>query len=285
MTALDVTAASEAPAAAPARPRNKPRKHRGERALHWFTWALIIWLALPIAVVIGFSFNNPHGRYNYTWTGFTFKYWGPDLFSVPGLTSAMEHSLLIAAVATIGATILGTFVGLALGKYRFRGQSGTNLVQFACIAAPEIVLGSSLATFFLQLRIQEGALTVIAAHIMFCLSFVAITVRARVLTLDPAVEEAAKDLGAGPWETFRLVTLPMIMPGVISGAMLAFALSIDDFITTAFTSGSYVTYPLWIWSVSRQGLPPQVNVMGSLIFLVGVLIAVGNAVVARRRRV
>ena len=189
----------------------------------------------------------------------------------------------MAVVATIGATVLGTLVGLALGKYRFRGQGVTNLVQFACIAAPEVVLGSSLATFFLQLRIQEGALTVMAAHIMFCMSFVAITVRARVLTLDPSVEDAAKDLGAGPWDTFRLVTLPMILPGVIAGAMLAFALSIDDFITTEFTSGSFVTYPLWIWSVSRQGLPPQVNVMGSIVFAVGVLFAVANSVVSRRR--
>jgi spermidine/putrescine transport system permease protein len=266
-------------------PRQKvwKRKKNGERVLHWFTWAVIIWLALPIAVVIAFSFNNPHGRYNYSWTGFTLKYWGPKLFAIPDLTTAMEHSLEVAAVATIGATVLGTLVGLALGKYRFRGQGLTNLVQFACIAAPEVVLGSSLATFFLQMRIQEGALTVMAAHIMFCMSFVAITVRARVLTLDPAVEDAAKDLGAGPWETFRLVTLPMIMPGVIAGAMLAFALSIDDFITTEFTSGSFVTYPLWIWSVSRQGLPPQVNVMGSIVFAVGVLLAIANSVVARRR--
>jgi spermidine/putrescine transport system permease protein len=189
----------------------------------------------------------------------------------------------VAVIATIGATVLGTMVGLALGKYKFRGQGLTNLVQFACISAPEVVLGSSLATFFLQLKIQEGAFTVIAAHIMFCMSFVAITVRARVLTLDPSVEDAAKDLGAGPWDTFRLVTLPMILPGVIAGAMLAFALSIDDFITTEFTSGSFVTYPLWIWSVSRQGLPPQVNVMGSIVFAVGVIFAIVNSVVSRRR--
>ena len=263
--------------------RVKQRKKRGERILHWFTWALIIWLALPIAVVILFSFNNPHGRYNYTWTGFTLKWWGPALFQYPELTSAMGHSLEVAVTATLGATILGTLIGLALGKYRFRGQSATNLVQFACIAAPEVVLGSSLATFFLQLRIKEGMLTVIAAHIMFCVSFVAITVRARVLTLDASVEEAAKDLGAGPWDTFRLVTLPMILPGVVAGALLAFALSIDDFITTEFTSGSFMTYPLCIWSVSRQGLPPQADVMGWIIFLCGALAAGGWAFFQRRR--
>ena len=281
MTTLTTPAARQAPGSA--RKRVKQRKKLGERVLHWFTWALIIWLALPIAVVILFSFNNPHGRYNYTWTGFTLKWWGPALLQYPELTTAMLHSLEVAVIATLGATILGTLIGLALGKYRFRGQSATNLVQFACIAAPEVVLGSSLATFFLQLRVQEGMATVIAAHIMFCLSFVAITVRSRVLTLDKSVEEAAKDLGAGPWETFRLVTLPMIMPGVIAGALLAFALSIDDFITTEFTSGSFMTYPLWIWSVSRQGLPPQANVMGSIIFLVGALTAGGWALVQRRR--
>lgn len=263
----------------------KVRQHKkaGERVLHWFTWAVIIWLALPIAVVIAFSFNNPHGRYNYSWTGFTFKYWGSKLFAIPDLTTAMEHSIEVAAVATLGATVLGTLVGLAVGKYKFRGQGVSNLVQFAAISAPEVVLGSSLATFFLQLHIQENALTVMAAHVMFCMSFVAITVRARVVGLDPSVEDAAKDLGASPWDTFRLVTLPMIMPGVVAGAMLAFALSIDDFITTEFTSGSFVTYPLWIWSVSRQGLPPQVNVMGSIIFAVGVLFAIATSVVSRRR--
>jgi len=280
-----ITEAPATPAPAQGGPRKRARRQskRGQRFLHWFTWAVIIWLALPIAVVILFSFNNPHGRFNYTWTSFTLKWWGPKLFEYPGLTTAMEHSLEIAVIATVGATILGTLIGLALGKYRFRGQSATNLVQFACIAAPEVVLGSSLATFFLQLRIQEGMLTIICAHIMFCVSFVAITVRARVLTLDPAVEEAAKDLGAGPWETFRMVTLPMIMPGVIAGALLAFALSIDDFITTEFTSGSYMTYPLWIWSVSRQGLPPQADVMGSIIFLVGALGAGAYAIFAKRR--
>jgi spermidine/putrescine transport system permease protein len=281
MTILTTTPATKAPSGSGR--RVKQRKKRGERILHWFTWALIIWLALPIAVVILFSFNNPHGRFNYTWTGFTLKWWGPALFEYPELTSAMEHSVEVAVIATLGATILGTMVGLALGKYRFRGQGAANLVQFACIAAPEVVLGSSLATFFLQLRLQEGMLTVIAAHIMFCVSFVAITVRARVLTLDRSVEEAAKDLGAGPWDTFRLVTLPMILPGVIAGALLAFALSIDDFITTEFTSGSFMTYPLWIWSVSRQGLPPQADVMGSIIFLGGALTAGCWALFQRRR--
>ena len=270
MTTLTTTPVTTAPSG-PGR-RVKQRKKRGERILHWFTWALIIWLALPIAVVILFSFNNPHGRYNYTWTGFTTKWWGPALFQYPELTSAMGYSLEVAVIATLGATILGTLVGLALGKYRFRGQSATNLVQFACIAAPEVVLGSSLATFFLQLRFKEGILTVIAAHIMFCVSFVAITVRARVLTLDASVEEAAKDLGAGPWETFRLVTLPMILPGVIAGALLAFALSFDEVIVTTFTAGAQSTLPIFILNNINRGTQlPVINVVAFVVICLTVI--------------
>jgi spermidine/putrescine transport system permease protein len=271
-------------AQAPATPRRRRGRRRlGDRLLKIYTWAVIVWLALPIAAVILFSFNNPRGRFNYTWVGFTLKWWGPKLFQYPSLTKAMANSIIIGLVATVVATALGTFIGLALGKYRFRGQGATNLVQFAAISAPEIVLGSSLLTFFIILRLPLGYLTIIIAHVAFCVSFVAITVRSRALTLDPFIEEAARDLGAGPWDTFRLVTLPMIWPGVMAGALLAFALSIDDFITTNFVAGLQVqTYPLWIWGATKEGLPPQVDVMGTIIFAAGVLLAITNAVRARR---
>ena len=277
-------------AGAPAPPaRDRPRRPRtrlGDRLLHVYTWVVIVWLALPIGAVILFSFNNPKGRLNYTWVGFTLKWWGPKLFQYPSLTRAMGNSLIVAVVATLLATALGTLVGLALGKYRFRGQGATNLVQFAAISAPEIVLGSALLTFFITLRLPLGYVTIIIAHVMFCVSFVAITVRARALTLDPYIEEAARDLGAGPWDTFRLVTLPMIFPGVLAGALLAFALSIDDFITTNFVAGLQVqTYPLWIWGAEKEGLPPQVDVFGTIIFAAGVLIAVGNVLRSRRRAI
>jgi spermidine/putrescine transport system permease protein len=155
-------------------------------------------------------------------------------------------------------------------------------VQFAAISAPDIVLASSLLAFFVTLRVPLGLPTIIVAHIMFCLSFVAVTVRARVLTLDRSLEEAARDLGAGPWATFRLVTLPLIFPGVLAGALLAFAISIDDFVVTSFVSGSTQTFPLWIWSATRNGLPPQVDVLGTLIFLVGLIIAATSALLGRR---
>ena len=232
--------------------------------------------------MIMFSFNNPHGRFNFTWVGFTLKWYGPHLLDYPSLTTAMENSLIVAFAATVGSVVLGTLVGLALGKYRFRGLGTANLVQFAAISAPDIVLASSLLAFFVTLRVPLGLPTIIVAHIMFCLSFVAVTVRARVLTLDRSLEEAARDLGAGPWATFRLVTLPLIFPGVLAGALLAFAISIDDFVVTSFVSGSTQTFPLWIWSATRNGLPPQVDVLGTLIFVAGLVIAATSALFGRR---
>jgi spermidine/putrescine transport system permease protein len=262
-----------------------PRAGRGrwgDRLLHLYTWAIIGWLCLPISVMIAFGFNDTKSRLNISWQGFTFK-WYEQLFTVPDLTTALENSLTIAIVATLGSAVFGTLIGLALGKYRFRGQGSLNIVQFAAISAPETVLGAALLSFFVQLNVGRGYWTIVIAHIMFSLSFVAITVRARVLTLDPSIEEAARDLGAGGWTVFRLVTLPIIFPAVLAGSLLAFALSIDDFIITSFNSGSTLTFPLWIWGAQKNGLPPQVNVMGTLIFMGGVLLAVGNALVARRR--
>lgn len=277
-------ARDSAPAASPAaaRGQRRPRRRWGDRLLFAWTWLIIIWLALPIAVMIMFSFNNPHGRFNFTWVGFTLKWYGPHLLDYPSLTTAMENSLIVAFAATVGSVVLGTLVGLALGKYRFRGLGTANLVQFAAISAPDIVLASSLLAFFVTLRVPLGLPTIIVAHIMFCLSFVAVTVRARVLTLDRSLEEAARDLGACLWATFRLVTLPLIFPGVLAGALLAFAISIDDFVVTSFVSGSTQTFPLWIWSATRNGLPPQVDVLGTLIFVAGLVIAAGSALFGRR---
>jgi spermidine/putrescine transport system permease protein len=261
----------------------KRRGRWADRLLYGYTWLIIVWLCLPIAVMIAFGFNNTKGRLNLTWQGFTFKWYG-QLFSVPDLTTALVNSLTIALIATLGSAVLGTLIGLALGRYRFRGQGALNLVQFAAISAPETVMGASLLSFFVQLNVGRGYWTIVVAHIMFSLSFVAVTVRSRVLTLDPAIDEAARDLGATGWTAFRLVTLPMIFPAVLAGGLLAFALSIDDFIITSFNSGSTLTFPLWIWGAQKNGLPPQVNVMGTLIFVAGVLLAVGNALLARRRR-
>ncbi len=260
----------------------RPRTRLGDRMLKAYVWLIIAWLFLPIAVMIVFGFNDTRSKSNVTWQGFTVKWW-TRLGDYPELTEAVLNSLRIALLATAITTVIGTLMGLALGRYRFRGQGATNLVLFAAIASPELVMGASLLSLFVSTGVSTGFGTVVVAHVLFSLSFVAITVRARVVGLDRSVEEAARDLGASTWVTFWRVTFPMILPGVVSGALLAFALSIDDFVITQFTSGALQTFPLWIWGATRIGVPPQVNILGTLIFAVGVVIAVVNTVTARRR--
>ncbi len=263
-----------------------PRPRRGAffrgRLLQIWTWLVIAWLCLPIAVMILFGFNDTQGRYNQSWQGFTLR-WYAELFAIDDLTEALLNSLLIALLTMVIAGVLGTLIGLALGRYRFRGSGLMNLVMFAAISCAEIIMGASLLSMFVTLAVPLGFWTIVISHVMFSVSFVAVTVRARVMTLDRSLEEAARDLGASTWQTFRLVTLPMIFPGVMAGSLLAFALSIDDFVITNFTSGGTVTFPLWIWGATRVGIPPQVNVMGTLIFAAGVLLAVANAFGGRRR--
>ncbi|HEX6678196.1 MAG TPA: ABC transporter permease [Actinomycetes bacterium] len=244
---------------------------------------MILYFSLPILVMIVFGFNDTKGKLNLRWQGFTIR-WYQDLFAIPDLTTALRNSLSIAVLSTIVATVLGTLVGIALGRYRFRGKGLYDLVIFAAISAPELVLGTSLLSLFITLQVARGYLTILIAHVMFSLAFVAITVRARVIGLDPALEEAAQDLGADPWTTFRKVTLPLLFPGILAGALLAFALSIDDYVITSFNNGQTITFPLWVYGATRIGVPPQVNVMGTLIFLGGVTLAVTNTLLARRQR-
>ncbi len=265
-----------------------PRRHRiryGDAALFSYVWVVIAWLMAPIVVMIIFSFNDTKGRVNTVWDGFTTKWYSwSEITKIQDLTTSVQNSLIIVVFATIGSVILGALIGVALGKYRFRGQATLNIILFACIAAPEIVMGASLLSFFVQLGIPRGMVTIIIAHIMFSLSFVAVVVRARVLTLDPSIEEAAKDLGASAFTTFRRVTFPMIFPAVLSGALLAFVLSIDDFVVTNFTNGGTETFPLWIFGAAKLGMPPQVNVIGTLIFMGGLLIAAINLLATRRQK-
>ncbi|HUR02373.1 MAG TPA: ABC transporter permease [Nonomuraea sp.] len=254
----------------------------GDRLLHAYTWLVIVWLSSPIAVMILFGFNDKKSKSNTTWQGFTLK-WYDRLFDISDLTVALQNSLVIALVSTVITVVIGTMLGLAVGRYRFRGQGTTNFLVFAAISTPELVMGASLLSLFVSGNVPRDATTIIIAHVLFSLSFVVVTVRARVIVLDPAMEEAARDLGATGWGTFRQVTLPSILPGVLAGAMLSFALSIDDYVVTSFVNGSTVTFPLWIVGSVKTGIPPQVNVMGTLIFGVGVLIAIATSVGARRR--
>src|SRR5690606_16791399 len=207
-----------------ARPATRPAaRRRPRRRIDWgkyFTWAVIAWLLSPIAFMIAFSFNDAQGRHNVTWQGFTL-HWYADVFAYPDLTRALVNSLLIAVLTMLIAGVLGGLLGLALGRYRFRGKPLTDLVMFSAISAPEVVLGAGLLSMFLTMNIATGFWTILIAHVMFSVSFVAITVRARVLALDPALEEAARDLGASPWTTFRLVTLPMLFPALMAGGLIA----------------------------------------------------------------
>jgi spermidine/putrescine transport system permease protein len=244
------------------------------------------YLMLPIAIVIAFSFNHPAGRFNYTWSGFTLDNW-KNWDGVPGLRSAMVLSLEIAFIASLIATALGTLIALALVRYNFRGRGATNLLIFLPLSTPEIVLGASLLTLFLNRHvsnvIQLGFPTILIAHVMFCISFAVVTVKARLIGFDRHLEEAAMDLGANEWVTFRKVTLPLIAPALLASLLLCFAISIDDFVVTYFNNGPRITFPLFVWGAARVGAPPQVNVIGSVIFLVAVCVMVGNVLFAMRR--
>jgi spermidine/putrescine transport system permease protein len=241
-----------------------------------------IYLLLPIAVVVVFSFNNPPGKFNYTWNEFTWdnwRYWD----GVPGIRSSIVLSLQIALVASVIATALGTLIALALVRYGFRGRGTTNILIFLPLSTPEIVLGASLLTLFLNLNVVFGFWTILIAHIMFCISFAVVTVKARLVGFDRHLEEAAMDLGANEWTTFRKVTLPLIAPAILAALLLCFAISIDDFVVTYFNSGSEVTFPLFVWGAARIGAPPQVNVIGTAIFVIAVSAMLVNVVVQMRR--
>lgn len=259
-----------------------------ERRLLWIYLAVVtVYLVAPIAVIALFSFNDPVSRSNLVWHGFTLKYWLNPL-GVPGLADAVGTSLQIAFASTIVATALGTLIALALVRYDFRGKSATNLLIFLPMATPEIVLGASLLTLYVQFGepplFPLNQLTILIAHIMFNISFVVVTVRARLAGFDRHLEEAAADLGANPWSTFWKVTFPLILPGVVAAALLAFSLSIDDFVITNFTAGRTVTFPMYIWGAARIGVPVQVNVIGTAIFAIAVGLVALSVLVGRRDR-
>lgn len=247
-----------------------------------YAWLAFAYLMLPIVIVIVFSFNDPAGRYNYTWSRFTWDNW-KNWDGVPGLRSAMVLSLEIALLASIVATVLGTLIALALVRYGFRGRGATNVLIFLPLSTPEIVLGASLLTLFLNLNFVFGFTTILIAHVMFCISFAVVTVKARLIGFDRHLEEAAMDLGANEWVTFRKVTLPLIAPAILAALLLCFAISVDDFVVTYFNAGPETTSPLFVWGAARVGAPPQVNVIGSAIFIVAVVAMVGNVLFQMRR--
>ena len=246
------------------------RARVGTAILPIYTALTVLYLFLPIAVMIVFGFNDPKGRQNITWQGFTLQNY-VDIWHRPDITDPMIRSLIVAVVSTIIATVLGTLIGLALTRYQFRGRNTTNILIFLPMASPEIILGASLLSLWVSLGVSRSLVTIIVAHVMFNISYVVVTVRARLQGFDRSLEEAAMDLGADEWATFRKVTFPLIFPGILAAALLAFALSIDDYVITTFVAGNTVTFPLWVFGVSRLGVPPEVNVLGTIIFLVALL--------------
>jgi spermidine/putrescine transport system permease protein len=247
-------------------------------ALTVYALLAVAYLMLPIAVVILFSFNAPKSNFNYVWQGFTLDNW-VNWDEPLGIRDSVMTSLKVGVLATIVATALGTLIALAIVRHRFRGRGTTNLLVFLPMSTPEIVLGASLLTLFLNMAgvFQLGFVTIFIAHVMFIVSFVVVTVKARLIGFDRHLEEAAMDLGANELTTFRKVTFPLLAPAMLAAALLGFALSIDDFVITFFNAGSQTeTFPMYVWATSQRALPPQINVVASAIFLVAIAIGLGN---------
>jgi spermidine/putrescine transport system permease protein len=246
----------------------------------WSALALL-YLFVPIFIIVVFSFNDPAGRFNFTWEGFTLDHWLHP-FTNPDLATALKNSLLIALFSTLLATALGTFMALALVRYGFRGRSVVDFFVFLPLATPEVVLGASLLGLFLSWSVNTGMATVVIAHTMFTISYVVVTVKARLEGMDRHIEEASMDLGATEWTTFRKITLPMIAPGVGAAALLAAAISVDDYVITSFNAGQTQTFPLFIFGATRQGVPAEVNVLASALLIVVLLLMGLNVMVQRR---
>ncbi|GAA2564544.1 ABC transporter permease [Mycolicibacterium diernhoferi] len=279
---MTTTAARPAPRPAGAKPV-KARPKWGDYSLRIVAGLVLLYLFVPILVIILFSFNKPAGKFNYTWQGFTLENWA-DPFKYPALTEALKLSLNVAFVSTAIALVLGTLLAVALVRQRFRGYKAVDTFMVLPLTAPEVVMGASLLTLFLDLSWNTGYVTILIAHVAFEVSFIAMTVRARVRGFDWTLEDASLDLGASPTRTFFKVTLPLIVPGIIAAAMLSFALSLDDFIVTYFVSGSTVTYPLYVNAAVKAAVPPQINVLATAILVASLLLlAVGT--LYRRKKI
>jgi len=287
VTATFAAAEREATRTGHRAPRRRRRRRRGGGFLAVYSWLVIAYLVLPIFVMVAYSFNKVTTglpQVSFTWNGFTTQ-WYQEWSGVPGLTSAFWLTIRLGIASTILATIVGTLLALALVRYRppkFRGRTFVEQVMFLNIAAPEIVLGASLLGLFVTINVARGFTTLLLAHVAFSIAYVTVTVRARLAGFDRSLEEAAADLGANSWTTFQKITLPLIRPGILAGALMAFALSIDDFVTSNFVSGNVVPFPVWVYGATRVGIPPQVFVFGSVIFGIGILCAFASIVMARR---
>ncbi len=263
----------------------RARRARGPRrnwAVGTYSVVILLVLLVPIVYTIVFSFNLP-ARTNVTWRGFSLDNW-LTLFDDPRVVAAFGSSILVGFLATVVAAALGTAIAIALVRFRFRFRTALTVLLFLPMATPEVVLGSGLGSQFLNLGVDKGIATTVVAHIMFCISFVVITVRARVASLDPAIEEAGRDLYASPGKVGWRITFPLLLPGIVAAALLSFALSFDDFIITAFVSGNFETFPKYIYTAAVRAIPAQANVFASIIFLLAILIVLVSQLTAASRR-
>jgi spermidine/putrescine transport system permease protein len=278
---MTTQAMAEVGTAEPKKVKGSPKW--GDLLLRILAGLVLLYLFLPIFVIVLFSFNDPKGKFNYSWQGFTLKNWA-DPFKYPPLTDALKLSLNVAAVSTAVALVLGSLVAIALVRQRFRGQTAVDTFLVIPLTAPEVVMGAALLTLFLDFGWEAGYTTIVISHIAFEISFIAMTVRARMRGFDWTLEDASMDLGASPGRTFFKVTLPLIVPGIVAAGMLSFALSLDDFIITYFVSGSTVTYPLYVNAAVKAAVPPQINVLATAILVISlILLAVGT--LYRRKRI
>ena len=255
----------------------------GKNLIRVYMALAFVYLFIPVAYTIVFSFNDS-GKSNITWQGFTFEKW-LNPCGAPRVCEALGNSVKIGLLATIFSTILGTLIAFAIGRYAFRGRSASNLLIFLPMATPEIVLGASILSLFLVFQINPGFWPTVIAHVVFCVSFVVVTVKARIASLDPRLEQAAMDLYANEFQTFRRVTLPLVAPGIAAAALLAFSLSFDDFIITNFNSGTVTTFPKFVYGAAARGIPAQANVIASAVFFLALAIVIIGQVVSRKRKV
>ena len=255
----------------------------GRNLIRIYMVVAFTYLFIPIAYTFAFSFNDS-GKSNLVWKGFTFDNW-TDPCGAPKICEALGNSIKIGLLATVFSTILGTLIAFAIGRYMFKGRSTTNLLIFLPMATPEIVLGASILSLFLVLQINPGFWPTVIAHVAFCISFVVVTVKSRIASLDPRLEQAAMDLYANEFQTFRRVTLPLVAPGIAAAALLAFSLSFDDFIITNFNSGTVTTFPKFVYGAAARGIPAEANVIGSAVFFLALIIVIVGQVVSRKRKV
>jgi spermidine/putrescine transport system permease protein len=262
----------------------RSRRWAGDKMVLVYALLVLLYMVLPVGVVILMSFNQPASRQSYSFDAFTWDNW-TNICGPYQLCSSVRTSLEIGLLATVVATILGTLMAFAMVRHRFRGRSMANIGIFLPMASPEIVLGSSLLALFVSAGFAGllGFTTIFLAHVMFCLSFVVVTVKARLSGLDPRLEQAAMDLYANEWQTFWRVTFPLVFPGILAAALLAFSLSFDDFIVTNFNHGNTITFPMFVWGSAQRGIPPQVNVIGAVMFLLALLLVLSSSLLQRRR--